>query len=108
MLFRSMIPNVSDALIWLFRNGVSVVVSSLDIGSQGKPFHEIEKLLAWATHVEKCAAVCTVCGLDAYYTHKKQVDDVEREIHVGGAELYDPRCFNHHIIVNKRDQVVDG
>lgn len=89
-----MIPGIAEVLIWLYKNGVNIVVSTLDISSSGKPFREVEKLLVWATHVEKCVAVCTVCGCDARYTHKKQVDD-DNEIHVGGSELYEPRCWCH-------------
>ena len=58
-------------------------------------------MLPWATKIEKCPAVCPVCGRDAYYTYKKN-DDGE-EIAVGGAELYEPRCFEHHPIMNKRE-----
>lgn len=99
-----MIPGVADVLIWLYRTGISVVVSSLDLGYQAKPFKEIERLLPWATHVEKCAAVCTECGRDAYYTHKKQVTSDE-EIQVGGAELYEPRCFRHHLSIDNRPKI---
>lgn len=102
-----MISNVAEVLVWLYRNGISIVVSTLDISATGKPFHEVEKLLAWATHVEKCAAVCTVCGRDAFYTHKKQVDDDRGEIQVGGAELYEPRCFGHHLAIDRREKIHD-
>ena len=101
-----MIPGIADVLIWLYRTGISVVVSSLDLGYQAKSFKEIEKLLPWATNVEKCAAVCTECGRDAFYTHKKQVVSDE-EIQVGGAELYEPRCFRHHLAVDNRPKIHD-
>ena len=39
-------------------------------------------------------AVCVICGDDAQYTHRK-VDNLA-EIAVGGAELYEPRCWSHH------------
>lgn len=90
-----MIPNIAEALVWLYRNGVNVVVSTLDMSSTGKPFREVEKMLIWATKIEKCAAVCTVCGHDAFYTHKKLIDDDDAEIRIGGSEMYEPRCFNH-------------
>ncbi len=100
-----MIPNVAEVLTWLYRNGISIVVSTLDISATGKPFHEVEKLLAWATHVEKCAAVCTICARDAFYTHKKQVDEDRGEIQVGGTELYEPRCYQHHLAIDKREKI---
>lgn len=98
-----MIPGIAEALIWLYRSGFTVVVSSLEMSYAGKPFHEVEKLLAWATHVEKCVAVCTVCGKDAHYTHKKQVND--EEIEIGGSELYEPRCFCHFPSVDLRPKI---
>ena len=88
-----MIPGATEALTWLFTYGFTVVVSSLEMSSAGKPFHELEKMLPWATKIEKCSAVCTVCSRDAHYTHKKQSS--EEEIEVGGAELYEPRCAQH-------------
>lgn len=95
-----MIPDVAEVLVWLYRNGITIVAATLDISATGKPFHEVEKMLAWATYVEKCSAICAVCGADAYYTHKKLVDD-DAEIQVGGAEIYEPRCSSHHPFIMK-------
>ena len=92
-----MIPGIAKALIWLYRSGYSIVVSSLDLSATGKPFDEIEKMLPWATHVEKRSAVCTVCSKDAYYTYKKQMGG--DEIEVGGAELYESRCLRCHPLI---------
>ena len=88
-----MIPGVANVLIWLYRSGYSIIVSSLDLSATGKPFEEIEKMLPWATKVEKLSAVCVVCNRDAQYTHKKQLGG--DEIEVGGSELYEPRCLKH-------------
>lgn len=98
-----MIPGIAEILIWLFRHGTSVVVSTLDLSSSGKPFKEIEKMFPYATKIKKCPAVCTVCGADAYYTHRKT--DNPDEIAIGGHESYEPRCFNHHIVINAKDEV---
>lgn len=99
-----MIDGVADVLVWLYRSGITVIVSTLDMSYSCKPFREVEKLLPWATRVEKCVAVCVECGQDARYTHKKVVSD-EAEIEVGGGELYEPRCFSHHVAVNNRPDV---
>jgi len=96
-----MISGIADVLIWLYQRGITVVVSSLDMSATCKPFEELQKMLPWATQIEKCPAVCPVCSRDAYYTYKKNDDGVE--IAVGGAELYEPRCFDHHPIMNKRE-----
>lgn len=88
-----MIPGIAEVLIWLYRSGYSVVVSSLDLSATGKAFDEMEKMFPWATKIEKLSAVCVVCNKDAYYTYKKQFGG--DEIEVGGAELYEPRCLLH-------------
>jgi len=98
-----MIPGCAEALIWLYKYGLTVVVSSLEMSYSCKPFQEIEKMLPWATRIEKCTAVCTVCGRDAHYTHKKQTND--EEIQVGGSELYEPRCYSHHVSVDLRQKI---
>jgi thymidine kinase len=98
-----MVSGVAEALIYVYKLGVTVVVSTLDLSAAGKPFKEIEKMLPWATKIEKCTAICTLCSRDARYTYKKQTS--EQEIEVGGAELYEPRCFDHHPIVNQRPKL---
>ncbi len=94
-----MIDGSADALIQLFRSGLTVVVSSIEMSSSCNVFGEMEKMLPWATRVEKCAAVCVICGEDAYYTHRK-ISDLS-EIAVGGAEMYEPRCWHHHAGINR-------
>ncbi len=103
-----MIPNIAEVLTWLYRSGISIIASTLDISASGKPFREVEKMLVWATRVEKCSSVCTVCGQDAFYTHKKAVDDEDNvatsekeEIRVGGADFYESRCAFHHPFIMK-------
>ena len=95
-----MIPEIADTLIWLYRNGFTVIVSSLDISATGKVFPEIQKMLPWATKIEKCTAVCTICGADAHYTHRKLSGG--EEIEIGGAETYEPRCLTHHVGIDLR------
>jgi thymidine kinase len=89
-----MIKDSSDVLIWLFKNTINVLVSTLDLSYAGKPFHETMKIMPYATHVEKCTSVCTVCGKDAFYTHRKNIDEND-EIVVGGFDKYEPRCYQH-------------
>lgn len=93
-----MIDGVSDALLDLFRSGKTIVVSSLQISASGNVFEEIRDMMPWATKIEICPAVCTVSGQDAYYTHKK-FEDMD-EITVGGADLYEPRCWFYHSYMN--------
>jgi thymidine kinase len=94
-----MIDGSADALIRIFRRGISVVVSSIEMSANCNVFPEIEKMLPWATTIEKCTAVCVICGEDAHYTQKK-ISDLT-EIAIGGAELYEPRCWQHHSAVRE-------
>lgn len=90
-----MIPGVADELVWLFKNGITVLVSTLDLSSSCIPFEEVTRLFPYATTVHKCTAVCDVCQDDAGYTWRKPVDN-ETEILVGGGDIYSPRCRLHH------------
>jgi thymidine kinase len=92
-----MIDGVSSAALQILRRGTSVMIASLDLSARCKPFEEIERLMPYATRIEKCSAVCPVCGDDAYYTAK--LSESQAEIEVGGRNLYEPRCFRHHPIM---------
>ena len=95
-----MIPGSAETLIKLFKQGHTVVVSSLQLSAAGNVFDEIRDIMPWATKIEVCPAVCPVTGRDAYYTHRK-VDGLD-EIAVGGSEMYEPRCWEMHTYVNRR------
>lgn len=90
-----MIEGVSDVLIWLYRNGFSILASSLDMGSHMEPFLEISKIMPWTTRVERCAAVCHVCKAPANFTWRKP-EAVSDFILVGGVETYEARCSSCH------------
>ena len=97
-----MIDGVADALIHLFMRGVSVYVSSIELSANLKSFSEIEKMMPFATRVEKCTAVCVSCGDDAALTNRR-VPSLE-EISVGGADTYEPMCWScHPAVVHDRD-----
>ena len=92
-----MIDGCSEALIECFQRGVSVYVSSIELSANLKPFQEIERMMSFATSVEKCRAVCVSCGDDAALTHRK-VPSLE-EISVGGSDSYEPMCWSCHPLV---------
>jgi len=96
-----MIEGVSLALLELFRKGKTIVVSSLQISATGNVFEEVRDMMPWATKIQVCPAVCTVSGLDAFYTHRKFNN--MHEITVGGSDLYEPRCWFHHGFMNQAD-----
>ena len=89
-----MIEGCADALIEVFKRGVSVYVSSIELSANLNSFTEIEKMMPFATRVEKCTAVCASCGDDAALTHRR-VPSLE-EISVGGADTYEPMCWSCH------------
>ncbi|MAG27595.1 hypothetical protein CMI47_18840 [Candidatus Pacearchaeota archaeon] len=96
-----MIDDIAEALIYLFRKGKTIVVSSLQLSATGKVFEEIRDIMPWATKIEICPAVCPITGRDAYYTHRKS--DCIDEITVGGSDLYEPRCWEYHSFMNNQD-----
>ncbi len=90
-----MIPGIAEELIWLYKNNITVVVSTIDLGSGFEIFEEVNKILPWATTIKKTVAVCTICKEDAHYTWRKPIEDA-KEIVIGGVELYEARCKRCH------------
>ena len=93
-----MIDGCASALLELFRHGKTIVVSSLQLSASGNVFSEVQDIMPWATKIEVCPAVCPITGRDAYYTHHK-IEGLE-EIAIGGAEYYEPRCWEHYPLLN--------
>tara|TARA_Y100000385_G_C12821791_1_gene520686 strand:+ start:171 stop:731 length:561 start_codon:yes stop_codon:yes gene_type:complete len=92
-----MICGIADGLIDLFKKGHTILVSSLQLSSSGEPYEEVTRMLPHATKVEVCPAVCSRCDRDAHYTLKVGGRD-DHEIEVGGADMYQPRCFKHFYV----------
>ena len=100
-----LIEGGAAACLTLYKKGYDVVVASIDLSFTGEPFHEIKELMPYCTRIVKCKSVCSVCQKDARYTYKKtnvkhvevfESDGSVEQIQVGGAELYEPRCQEHH------------
>jgi thymidine kinase len=78
-----------------------VVVAGLNTDFRGEPFGPMGGIMAIATEIYVLAAVCAVCGEDAYRT-QRLVDGVPARyddpvVLVGGiAEGYESRCLLHH------------
>lgn len=89
-----MIPGIAETLIELFKSGHTVVVSSLQLSSDFTPYKEMQAMMPFATKVEVCPAVCSICGSDAYYTEKIGGRS-DHAIEVGGSEMYKPTCLKH-------------
>ena len=96
-----MIDGVAAVLLNLFREGKTILVSSLQLSASGNVFEEVRDMMPWATKIEVCPAVCPITGRDAYYTHRKIPGLTE--IAIGGADMYEPRCWEYHTYMNYRE-----
>jgi thymidine kinase len=100
-----MFPGISDFLYNLYLNGMTIIISSLDLSSGLEPFDEVKNMMPYATEIYKCAAVCGAedCYLDATLTYKIRDGNKKPStvIEVGGAEMYEPRCVKHHPLTSK-------
>jgi thymidine kinase len=79
-----------DVLQALVSQGVSVIVTSLDRDSWGKPFPIAEGLLSVADEPIVKRAVCARCGRAANRTQR--LTPILDGNMVGGSESYEPRC----------------
>lgn len=93
-----MVEGSAEYLLKLWGDGMDIVISTLDLSARVEPFEEVQKILPYATHIEKCPAVCVTCQQDAFYTEKHRPGG--ENIEVGGADLYSPRCREHHSYFN--------
>ena len=92
-----MISNIDEVLINYFRSGISIIVSSIQLDAEEKPFESIKNMMPWATKIEICPAVCTKCDQDAYYTEALfDIKNASQEERVGSENMYEPRCANHY------------
>lgn len=78
----------------LARRGIRVICAGLDQDYRGIPFGPLPELLAMADKVDKVQAVCTVCGLPATKTYRKD-NSHKDQVLVGETDLYEARCRMH-------------
>ena len=96
-----MIPGSARACFELYKQGKTILISSLQLSSQPTgytAFDEVKDIMPWAPGIEICPAVCAKCDRDAYYTERLCKE--EKEVLVGGAESYQPVCYKHSLIKN--------
>ena len=96
-----MIDGIANALIEIYKKGITVIVSSIQLSANFKPFEEIMYMMPYATKIEICPAVCAVCSEDAYYTFSKF--EVGHSPVIGGSDLYEPRSFKHYPPIKSHD-----
>lgn len=85
--------------------GLRVIVAGLDMDFRGEPFGPMPQLLAQADRVDKLQAICMVCGLPATRTQRlvngQPAFYEDPVVIVGAAEMYEPRCRQHHEVPHK-------
>lgn len=73
--------------------GYDVIVAGLSQDSNGRPFGAMPYLLAVADEVITLKAVCVKCKSINMATRTFRKDGSTEQVAVGGAEMYEPRCF---------------
>ncbi len=75
-----------------------VVVVGLDSDAEQRPFGDVLALMAHADTIEKKTALCRHCGdgTPAIFTRCLRARDVDGQVAVGGAEMYEPVCRRHY------------
>jgi len=79
----------------LARRGIRVICAGLDQDYKGQAFGPMPELLCMADRVDKIQAICTVCGVSASKTYRKNSDECDDQVLVGESDLYEARCSAH-------------
>lgn len=91
-----MIKRIDSVLVSLYKQGYNIIVASIQMDTKEKPFENIKNILPWATKIEICPAVCTMCNEDAYFTEALfDIENATQEEKIGGKSMYEPRCAKH-------------
>jgi len=94
-----MVPGAASAALELFKEGKTILISTLQLSYRGTPFKEVKEIMPWATSIEVCPAVCSECDADAYYT--RRLTPGKATVEIGGSESYSPRCYEHYQEIKK-------
>ena len=87
------LEGIKDTCISLAKMGINVYVSFLDLNFKREPFEHTKDLIQSCDNHIRCQGVCDVCHVNkSLYTKKKLTGNQEKEIEVGGNELYYPVC----------------
>ena len=99
-----MIQDIDSVLISLYRKGITVIVSSIQLDANEIPFENIKNMMPWATKIEICPAVCTMCDQDAYFTEAMfDINNATQEEKIGSFGMYEPRCSMHYTGFKERE-----
>lgn len=86
----------------LVESGKKVILAGLELDFRSEPFGPMPQLLAYADHVMKLTAICTICGDDTFCISQRLIDGQPAHYNdpliVVGASQYEPRCRKCHVI----------
>lgn len=95
--------NIRDGILDILSKGVTIVVAGLDMDYNGVAFEIIKELMPIADYVNKHHAVCTMCGTDAWVSHRK-VQGEDRVL-IGAETEYEPLCRSCYNEVKKEEDM---
>ncbi len=75
-------------------SSINVIVAGLAQNAYGEPFGAMPELLAFADNIVCLKAVCSRCKKTDSATRTFSKIKLKNTIVVGGAEIYEPRCFD--------------
>ena len=74
----------------LANSGVRIIISGLDMDSNGAPFGVVPDLLAIAEDITKVHAICVDCGEIANYSFR--INNSKKLVDIGEKDKYKPLC----------------
>lgn len=93
---------IRNSLLEILERGITVVVAGLDMDFNGVPFEVIKELLPVSDYMTKHHAVCTMCGTDAWVSHRKVRG--EGRVLIGAETEYEPLCRTCYTKVRKEEE----
>ncbi len=92
---------IKDGITEILNKGVTVVTAGLDMDYNGVAFEIVKELMPVADYVNKHHAVCTMCGTDAWVSHRKVKGDAR--VLIGAQGEYEPLCRSCYNKVKKEE-----
>lgn len=93
---------VRQGILKILDRGLTVVLAGLDMDYNAEAFEIIKELMPYADYVNKHHAVCTMCGVDAWVSHRK-VAGGDRVL-IGAESEYEPLCRSCYKKVREEEE----
>ncbi|WP_349401905.1 thymidine kinase [Candidatus Phytoplasma solani] len=103
--------DIVDIVDYLANRNIQVILAGLDLDFKRKPFGPIPYLLALAEIVTKVTAICAVSGEIATKTQRlingTPAKSSDPTILIGASEHHEPRCRQHHILLDVDKNIIN-